>query len=134
MKSTHFVSSLFLAAALAAGISNVSASPIAISPPAVKDGSNFSRAPFPAARTFNDVESPGNTIAYTPSANARTTIIAQTVSTEPVLAPTGRMTETAVTPVRVRSAMPSITPPAVKDGSNFSRAPFPASRTFDDAR
>jgi hypothetical protein len=58
---TRLVASLALGAfatALSASAQSTNAKPIVITPPAVKDGSNFSRAPFPSARTFDDTKAP----------------------------------------------------------------------------
>jgi hypothetical protein len=124
-------SSLLLAAVFAAGISTASAWDTPIVAPAVKDGSNFSRAPFPAVRQFNDTKSQESIAAATTShtERRREMFARQTVSTEPTLTPTGRMTYTNVTSQPVY-----VTPPAVKDGSNFSRAPFPAAREHNDVK
>src|SRR3954471_93324 len=62
MKYPHIQRIAFLAigALASTGLSAFaqSAHPIVITPPAVKDGSNSSRAPFPAARQFDDVKGP----------------------------------------------------------------------------
>jgi vacuolar-type H+-ATPase subunit H len=63
MKTQRSLISLAVGALLAAGVSTTSAQnnngrPVVITPPAVKDGSNWSRAPFPAQRQMDDVKSP----------------------------------------------------------------------------
>jgi len=120
MKYSHTRFIAFTIGAVAAGLSAVSAQstkPVIITPPAVKDGSNASRAPFPAAREFDDVKAPDgqaidNTAPNTPAANlepaippapvavlqpapATAIVVAPAptvVVTEPVLTPTGRST------------------------------------------
>ena len=62
MKSRILVT-LAIGAVVSAGLPTLSAQanqtkPVIITPPAVKDGSNWSRAPFPAQRQFDDVKSP----------------------------------------------------------------------------
>ncbi len=137
----RLLSPFLIGALLVAGLSTASANNHfqTVTPPAVKDGSNFSRAPFPAARQFNDTTTTSSTVAA-PLAVAPATVTVATVSTEPVLTPTGRDTVIVpapapyVVPVR-RSGWPfAVTSPAIKDGSNFSRAPFPAARPFDDVK
>jgi hypothetical protein len=100
--------------------------PTVMTPPAVPDGSNWSRAPLPAARPLDDMKAPdGQAIdqlppntpatnieapipparvailqpagAPAPAAYAATTTIT-TTTTEPALAPTGRTTTTVVAP------------------------------------
>lgn len=101
-------------AALHAETRKPAAAPVVITPPAVPDGSNFSRAPFPAARPQNDVtppngeafdqEMPPNTPSTTPepvAPPAPTVAILQphhepgVMPTEPGLMPTGRTTVAA---------------------------------------
>lgn len=140
--------------------------PIVMTPPAVPDGSNWSRAPLPAARQFDDVK-PADGLAIdqlppnTPSSNIEAPIppprvaimqpagtapayVATTTTTtyvDPALTPTGRTTTvivpTAAPAVEIRPAQRPVvemTPPAVPNGSNWSRAPLPAKRPFDDMK
>lgn len=83
--------------------------PVVITPPAVHDGSNFSRAPFPAERAMNDVtppngeafnqEMPPNTPSTTPAPIAppvpSVAVLEPRTRTEPGLMPTGRPTVAA---------------------------------------
>lgn len=105
---------MFAAAAALAGSSAATAethkrasAPIVITPPAVPDGGNFSRAPFPAARWQNDVtppdgqaiqqDMPPNTPSTTPAPvppPVPTVAILQP-KTEPGLMPTGHATVSA---------------------------------------
>lgn len=84
MKSPHarFTSSIFLGVLATAGISLASAAssapnapkPTVITPPAVKDGSIASRAPFPSARPFDDTKGPdGQAIDKTTPPNTEAT-------------------------------------------------------------
>lgn len=98
--------------------------PIVISPPAIKDGSNWSRAPFPAQRQFDDVNPPnGKAIDETgpnspvakiepPPPEARVAILQPTpapeIFGEPGLLPTGRTTVIIATPLEVTTFAPSI--------------------------
>lgn len=141
--------------------------PTVMTPPAVPDGSNWSRAPLPAARQFDDMK-PADGLAIdqlppnTPSSNieapippARVAImqpagaapayVASTTTTttyvEPAPTPTGRVTTvvvpTAAPAVEIRPAQRAViemTPPAIPNGSNWSRAPLPAKRPFDDMK
>jgi hypothetical protein len=138
-----------------------SSKPVVITPPAVQNGSNWSRAPFPAERRFDDVkpadgQAIDNLPPNTPATNteppvpaARVAIMQSTTPgiSDPALAPTGRVAATttttsydtaprayAVAQVRDGSKPVVITPPAVQNGSNWSRAPFPAERRFDDVK
>lgn len=110
MKNHASLVTLFTAAIIFAGVSTASATtrPTVITPPVVNNGSNWSRAPFPAARQFADVKSAdGRAIdqlgANTPNANiepavapARVAIMqrtpAPTALGDPGLLPTGRVT------------------------------------------
>ena len=118
MKYTHtrFAASLALGTLAVAGFSTAfaqsSGRPIVITPPAVNDGSNWSRAPFPAARQFDDVKAPdGQPIDKTgansdvaniepPPPPARVAILqpapqpaaTPVFATDPGLLPTGRVT------------------------------------------
>src|SRR2546423_8607396 len=63
MKYPHTQRIAFLAigALVGAGLNSAlaqSAHPTVITPPAINDGSNSSRAPFPASRQFDDVKAP----------------------------------------------------------------------------
>lgn len=131
--------------------------PIVITPPAVHDGSNWSRAPLPAQRQFDDVK-PADGLAIdnlppnTPATNTEPEIPAPRVAIfqrttvpafagEPALMPTGRTTyvtgypyQTASVATRPAEKPIVITPPAIRDGSNWSRAPMPAQRQFDDVK
>ena len=154
MKS-HRLSAILTVGALAcAGLPLThaqSARPVVITPPAVQNGSNWSRAPFLAQRQFDDVKGPdGQAIdqtvppnssatnlepavpvaatTYVAPAPAATTVVA--VPADPALTPTGRPTVMA-TPAAQQHR---IVPPAVQNGSNWSRAPFPAERKFDDVK
>lgn len=157
MKSHRIIATLTLGALACAGLPlshAQSTQPVVVSPPAVQDGSNWSRAPFPAKRQFDDVKGPdGRAIdrtvpPNTPATNLEPAVPVSTVTTttyvtpapvttvvatpvDPVLTPTGRPTEMA-TPAA--SSSERIVPPAVKDGSNWSRAPFPSRRQFDDVK
>lgn len=124
--NTRLVASLAFAAVVAAGYSTASAQskPIIITHPAVQDGSNWSRAPFPAARQFNDVKGPdGQAIdalpPNTPSSNpeptpppARVAILQRTpapaVVGDPGLLPTGRTTITVSSAVDAQTFAPTI--------------------------
>jgi hypothetical protein len=138
--------------------------PTVITPPAINNGSNWSRAPFPAQRKFDDVKPadglavdnlppnsesanteppvPASRVAILQGATAPATTYAATTTVDPSTQPTGRTTTytTATTPattvaVDVPGSRPTvITPPAIPDGSNASRAPFPAERKFDDVK
>lgn len=144
---------LGLGALAGGGLYAQSAKPVVITPPAVQNGSNWSRAPFPAQRQFDDVKGPdGHAIDQmvppnSPATNlepavpvasttyvapapvpATTTVVA--VPADPALTPTGRPTVMA-TPA---AHSERIVPPAVQNGSNWSRAPFPAERKFDDVK
>lgn len=98
--------------------------PIVISPPAVKDGSNWSRAPFPAQRQFDDTkpadgkaidETGPNSLAGNiepPPPSARVAImqpaISPTLTGDPGLLPTGRTTVVVAAPLEVTTFGPSI--------------------------
>ena len=108
----HSLITLALGAILATGFSSASAQsnagkPIVISPPAVKDGSNWSRAPFPAQRQFDDTKAPDgkaidetgpNSVAANiePMPPATRVAILQSpapgIVSDPTLLPTGRPT------------------------------------------
>jgi hypothetical protein len=155
---------LFIGVIATAGIAQAQ-KPVVMTPPAFPDGSNWSRAPLPAARQFDDVKAPDAQAIdqlppNTPSSNieapippARVAILqptttpaaaayasTTTVATEPALAPTGRTTvvvPTAAPAVEIRPARKPViemTPPAFPNGSNWSRAPLPAKREFDDVK
>jgi hypothetical protein len=112
----YTITRLFLVAGIAAltGIPTIQAqthkrasAPVVITPPAVPDGSNFSRAPFPAARPQNDVTPPNaeafdqnvppNTPSTTPDpiAPPPPTVAILQPRGEPGLMPTGRPTVAA---------------------------------------
>jgi hypothetical protein len=123
--------SAFIASAIAlitfsTGFAQTGRKPIVISPPAVPNGSNWSRAPFPSARQFDDVKGPDgiaidrdvppNTPATDPDPHplrAPRVAIAQPrnanpVTGEPALLPTGRVTTSAsaaLDPARMTSAI-----------------------------
>lgn len=118
MKSQRILATLAIGSLSLAGLSNAAAQqggkPVVITPPAVQDGSNWSRAPFPAQRRYDDLKSPdgqaidqnspGNSEATNiepPVPPARVAIlqptapagvaVATATTPEPVLAPTGRV-------------------------------------------
>ena len=159
MKYTHPSLLTLLLAATSVGVSVTSAQssrPVVLTPPAVQNGSNWSRAPLPAARPFDDVKAPdGKAIddELSPDANlepavppARVAILqgagtpayaatTTTTTSEPALTPTGRATVVVPAPAVGSSQRPvTMTPPAIQDGSNWSRAPLPAKRPFDDVK
>jgi hypothetical protein len=123
---TRLLASLAIGALTAAGLSTTSAQsnvgkPIVISPPAVQNGSNWSRAPFPAQRQFDDTKGPdGKAIDETgpnspaaniepPAPSARVAIAQPAASaTDPALLPTGRSTVVLATPLEVTTFAPSI--------------------------
>ncbi|MES2697660.1 MAG: hypothetical protein V4773_29620 [Verrucomicrobiota bacterium] len=140
MNSQRILISLTLGSIVGLGAVTASAQsgnrPVVITPPAVQDGSNWSRAPFPAQRQFDDVKpADGQAIdtlganseatkiepplaaprvaifqpAATP-ANTATMIAAApvTVSTEPVLTPTGRSTVALASTVDAATYAPTI--------------------------
>jgi hypothetical protein len=126
--NTRIISTLVLGGSLLAGTAFAQSSfrsADAITPPAVNNGSNFSRAPFLASRQYDPIEM-----------KKVTTI--ETVSTEPVLSMTGRpsVAHPVIYPARTTSTWDNrrVMAPAVHDGSNFSRAPIPAARQFDDVK
>lgn len=114
MKNHASLAFLFTTAILLAGVSTASAQsrPTVITPLAIKDGSNWSRAPFAAARQFDDVKPADGRAIDQVGANSATTKLepvvapakvaimqrtpSPTVVSEPVLMPTGRES----TPVR----------------------------------
>ncbi len=93
-----------ISSALAA---NATRAPIILTPPAIPDGSNASRAPFPAKRPLDDVKPmdgqsidpdvPPNTPATDIPAPPppRVAVLQRPASTEPTLLPTGRVNTTA---------------------------------------
>lgn len=111
---------------------SVSREPIVITPPAKPDGSNASRAPFAAARPFDDVRPadgqpvdigvPPNTPASNsepalpppavailgprPDATATTTVV--TVPADTTLTPTGRSTVAVATSLEATRVVPSL--------------------------
>lgn len=108
--------------------------PIVITPPAVKDGSNASRAPFPAARPHDDIKAPNgqpvdqnvppNTPATDPEPNvlpeARVAIFQPGppagITADPGILPTGR------TNVSVATSLDSVTVvPAIRAGTFDNR-------------
>lgn len=131
MKNSHsrLVSSFTIGALLAAGLSSAFAQskPIVITPPAVNNGSNWSRAPFPAARQFDDVKAPDakpidELGANSPVANiepptpaARVAIMQPAVSpapsiiaADPGLLPTGRPVVSAAGTINAMTFAPTI--------------------------
>lgn len=98
--------------------------PIVISPPAVNNGSNWSRAPFPAQRQFDDTKGPdGKAIDETgpnspvakiepPAPPVRVAILqpspAPAFGVEPGLLPTGRTTIVVAAPLDATTFAPSI--------------------------
>ena len=173
MKHTHAsFTALFIGLMTTAGFSQTveirSARPIVMAPPAIQDGSNWSRAPLPAKRQFDDIKSPDGQAIDAPApeieavipaprvvimqgATAPAAVVTTSTTTtyvEPALTPTGRATvvvpvastpvvvATPATAVEIRSAQRynQMTPPAIQDGSNWSRAPLPAKRQFDDVK
>ncbi len=103
-------------------------SPVVITPPAVPNGSNMSRAPFPAARPQNDVTPPNgeafdqnmapNTPSTTPEPEApppaRVAILQPRgeqrvdITTEPGSMPTGRVTTSAAASLEATRLEPTI--------------------------
>lgn len=133
MKYPHsrLVTSFAIGALFATGLSSASAQsnqqPTVITPPAVKDGSNWSRAPFPAARPFDDVKGPdGKAIdelgANSPVAKieppvpaARVAILQPAIAPSPTvigadpgLLPTGRSTVAAASSINAHVHAPTI--------------------------
>ncbi len=131
MKYSHsrLVTSLTIGALFATGLSNAFAQsrPTVITRPAVQDGSNWSRAPFPAARQFDDVKAPDakpidEVGANSPVANiepatpaARVAIMQPAVTPSPTviaadpgLLPTGRSTVSAANSIQVTTFAPTI--------------------------
>jgi hypothetical protein len=125
MKFNH--SRLFhvLVGALALGsISTVRAAnstraPIVLTPPAIQDGSNASRAPFPAKRQMDDVKPadgqsidpdvPPNTPATDiPAPPPPVVAVLQRPAGEPALTPTGRVTTTAAAAADVVRVAPGL--------------------------
>jgi hypothetical protein len=118
------IGSLAIAVSSTASAQSSAGKPIVISPPAVKDGSNWSRAPFPAQRQFDDTKpADGKAIDETgpnsPVANieplppaARVAVLqptpAPTITGDPGLLPTGRTTVVVATPLEVTTFGPSI--------------------------
>jgi hypothetical protein len=118
MKHPHtqriaFAIGAFLSTGLISTALAQSAHPIVITPPAVKDGSNWSRAPFPAARQFDDVKAPDTFAIDQIGANsavanieplppaARVAVMqpaAPAFGVEPGLLPTGRTTVVMAAP------------------------------------
>lgn len=128
MKNTHTRLLATLAIGALAGLSNISAQssakPTVITPPAVKDGSNWSRAPFPAARQFDDVKAPDGqaidkTAPNTDATNvepvippARVAILqpspAPTLIGDPGLLPTGRVNVAVASSLEAATFAPTI--------------------------
>ena len=129
MKYPHTRMILAIGVIASAGLSTTiaqtnSGKPIVISPPAVQDGSSWSRAPFPAQRQFDDTKpADGKAIDETgpnsPVANieppppaARVAILqptpAPSIGADPGLLPTGRTTVAVATPLEVTTFGPSI--------------------------
>ena len=128
MKHPHTQRIAFLAigALASTGLSSLfaqSAHPIVITPPAVKDGSNWSRAPFPAARQFDDVKAPdsfaidrigansavANIEPLPPAARVAVAQPARTpVGVDPGLLPTGRSTVAISAPFQSATYTPTI--------------------------
>lgn len=122
---TRLIASLAIGAL--AGFSSLfaqtSGKPIVISPPAVNNGSNWSRAPFPAQRQFDDTKGPdGKAIDETgpnstvaniepPPPPARVAILQSAPApfgAEPGLLPTGRTTVVVAAPLDATTFAPSI--------------------------
>ena len=128
MKHPHTRFITLAIGAIAAVLPSVSAQsetrPVVITPPAINDGSNWSRAPFPAARKFDDVKAPdGQAVdkvgANAPAANiepptppARVAILqptpAPSLTETPGLMPTGRTTVAVSTAVDAATFAPTI--------------------------
>lgn len=138
MKHPHTPLAILIIGAMAsAGLSTLTAQtdsgqqPVVITPPAVQDGSNWSRAPFPAKRRFDDVKAPDgqaidNLPPNTPATNQEPPIPAPTVAilqpaqpvsapavavvtTEtPALAPTGRVNVTVASSLDAATYSPTI--------------------------
>lgn len=145
MKNTRFCLSLLVTFGTL-GLANASAQDPARKPqviplPAVNDGSNASRAPFPAARPFNDAtppdgdaidrQLPPNTPATDPAPHAlpapAVAVLqdpADAVPGEPALMPTGRPTMAVATSLdadrlapAIRSVSPDARAPVIADVS-----------------
>ncbi len=114
---------LLTTAGLSTATAQTGAKPTVITPPAIKDGSNWSRAPFPAARQFDDTKpADGKAIDETganprvanpdpaPPAPRAATLQppAPAVVGEPGLLPTGRTTVAIATPLDSATFAPSI--------------------------
>lgn len=116
------VGSLAFGPALSAGTPKSPSAPVVITRPAIPDGSNFSRAPFPASRPQNDVTPPNgeaidlnvppNTPATTPEPYApppaAIAILQPRTNVEPGLMPTGRPTTGAAVALDATRVEPSI--------------------------
>lgn len=129
--SQRILTTLAIGALASAGISTAlaqsqsSGKPTVMSPPAVNNGSNWSRAPFPAQRLFDDVKAPDgaaidNLPPNTPATNvepppppARVAIMQPTpaptvTATDPGLLPTGRSTVAVATTLDATTFAPSL--------------------------
>lgn len=116
--------------ALFAGTPNRASAPLEITPPAVPDGSNFSRAPFPAWRPQNDVMPPDGQAfnegvpPNTPSTNPHPvapplpTLAVLQPKVSPGLMPTGLPGTSAAAPLDATRLAPAIrqTPYHSRDG------------------
>lgn len=127
MNSQRILVTLALGAFACAGPATFAQSnskPTVLSPPAIKDGSNWSRAPFPSQRQFDDVKSPdGQAVDQlppnTPATNvepppppARVAIFqsapSPTVVGDPGLLPTGRPTIAVASTLETATFAPTI--------------------------
>jgi hypothetical protein len=118
----HNVRFVLLIGGLTAGLFAQTAQTTIITPPAVKDGSNQSRAPFPSQRKYDDVKAPDgqaidkniapNTDATNPEPfappPARVAILQPRTPAEPALAMTGRPTIGLATSLDAARLAPTI--------------------------
>lgn len=124
MKSQRKIVTLTIGALMCVGISTVSGQsqkPTVITPPAVKDGSNWSRAPFPAQRQNDDVKSPDgraidNLPPNTPASNVEPPKPAPTVA---ILQPAPSPTVTATDPGVLPTGRPTVAVASTLDATQF---------------
>lgn len=125
MKSQRIFATLAIGTLSIAGLSTApaqtGAKPVVITPPAVQDGSNWSRAPLPAQRRFDDLKSPDGVAIdqtlppNTPATNVEPPKEAPRVAILQPAAPAGTMVATTTTtpaPVAVATTTtePVLTP------------------------
>lgn len=106
------------------GLAQSNSKPVVLQPPAVQNGSNWSRAPFPAQRTFDDVKGPDgqavdNLPPNTPATNIepptpppQIAILQRTPAptgvTDPGLMPTGRPTIAVASTLEATTFAPTV--------------------------